>query len=118
MSAETEVFAALDAAAGVHAIVGNRIYPDLRPQDDALPAVVYRRSGTSHESTIHGEVYLRRAQIDLDCIARTRASAEAIADAVEAALIAAAMMPVDRAGGLDPDTRDYFVRVTIEHVTT
>lgn len=117
MSAETDIFAALDAAVALHALVANRIYPDLRPQDSVPPAIVYRRAGTQHESTIHGEVYLRRAQVDIDCIAVTRAAAEAVADAAEAALIAAGMSPADRAGGLDPDTREYFARVTVEHVT-
>lgn len=117
MSAETAIFAALDADAGVHALVANRIYPDLRPQETALPAVVYRRASTSHESTIHGQVYLRRAQIDLDCIAVTRAGAEAIADAVESALNTAGMPPIDRAGGFDPDSRDYFARISVEHIT-
>lgn len=41
MSAETSLYAALSAAAGVIALVGARVYPDVAPQDVVLPSVVF-----------------------------------------------------------------------------
>lgn len=117
MSAETVLFATLDAAAGVHALVENRIYPDARPQDDALPAIVYTRESTEYVPTIHGTIALTRARLLLVCFGTTRASAEAVADAALIAVIAAGFLTLNRAGDFDAATQSYVATLAIEHLS-
>lgn len=116
MSAESATKTALEAA-GVTALVGTRVYPDVRPQDDALPAIVYQRTQTTFVPTIHSSVSLTRAQIAIGCYAETRAGAEAVADAAHTALLAAGFLPLNRAGDYDSDTDGYIVAQLFEHLT-
>lgn len=116
MSAETALVAALDAAAGVTALVGTRIYPDARPMETALPAIVYLRTGTSFEMTIHGTVALTRAQMGIGCYGRTRDEAEEVADAVHTALLAARFVPLNRNGDFEDETEHYIVAMLFEHI--
>lgn len=117
MSAETVLKATLDGAAGVTALVGTRIYPDIRPQDDALPAIVYTRDSTEYTMTIHSTIALERAQLSIACLAATRAGAEALADAARAAVLAAAFGLSARAAEFDPDTGTYIATLGVEHYT-
>lgn len=118
MSAETALVAALDAAAPVVALVSTRIYPDARPQESTLPAIVYLRTGTRFEMTIHGGVALTRTQLGLGIYAGTRDAAEEVADAVHAALIAAGFIPLNRNGDFEDETENYIVAMLYEHIAT
>ena len=53
MAAEQDVYDALRNAAAVTAVCSTRIYPDVIPQEKALPAVAYVRAGTEFVTTIH-----------------------------------------------------------------
>lgn len=117
MSAETVLKATLDGAAGVTALVSTRIYPDARPQDDALPAIVYTRESTEYVPTIHGTIALTRARLVLACFGTTRASAEAVADAALTAVVAAGFLTLNRAGDFDAATQSYVATLAIEHLT-
>jgi hypothetical protein len=117
MSAETVLKTTLDAAAAVTALVSTRIYPDTRPQDDVLPAIVYARDGTEYVPTIHGTIALTRAQLSVACFAATRAAAEAVADAAQAAVLAARFNLINRGGDFDVDTRTHIVTLGIEHLS-
>jgi len=108
MSTETEVYAALSGDAGVTALVSTRIYPDVRPQDSAVPCVVYVRSGTQVIQSIHGPVLATIPQIDVTAISATRAECEAVSNAVLTALVAAGFNYSDRAAEYVPDA-DAFV---------
>ena len=52
MSAEANLYSALTARAALTALVGNRIFPDVIPEDCALPAIVYQRASTSPVTTV------------------------------------------------------------------
>jgi hypothetical protein len=117
MSAETVLKATLDGAAGVTALVSTRIYPDARPQDDALPAIVYTRDGTEFVPTIHGTIALTRAQLSVLAFGATRAAAEAVADAAQAAVLAANFLALNRGADYDVDTRTHIVTLGIEHLS-
>lgn len=117
MSAETTLKATLDGAAGVTALVSTRIYPDARPQDDALPAIVYARDGTEFVPTIHGTIALTRARLAVACFGATRASAEAVADAAQTAVLAAGFLALNRGADFDADTRTHIVTLGIEHLS-
>jgi len=117
MSAETVLFSTLAASAGVGALIADRIYPDLRPQDDASPAIVYRRDATEYTPTIHGTIALTRAQLAVVCVGVTRASAEAVADAAQTALLAAHFLLVSRASDFEPESRTYIATLAVEHLS-
>lgn len=89
MSAETDLYAALSAAAAVTAITGSRIYPDAVPQDVKGACIAYARTGTEFETTLHNQApYAAWATIDVVCMAATRAAADDLA--VKASVAAAA----------------------------
>jgi hypothetical protein len=117
MSAESAVVSALTAG-GVTALVSTRVYPDVRPQEDIMPAIVYQRSGTTFETTIHGTVAVTRAQMGVGCYAETRAGAEAVADAAHTALLAAGFIPQGRNGDFEDVTNHYIVALLYEHIST
>lgn len=117
MSAETVLCSTLVASAGVGALIDDRIYPDLRPQDDPAPAIVYRRDGTVTVPTIHGTIALTRAQLSVICVGTTRGSAEAVADAAQTALLAAGFLLVDRGSEFEVETLSYIATLTIEHLS-
>lgn len=97
MSAETILYAALSGAAGVVALVEDRIYPTLLPQEKPIPAVVYVRIDSEYITTIHSSTPLgSRVEMEVMSIAKTNAAAEAIGDAVEVALAAALIVPTGR----------------------
>lgn len=117
MSAETDVKSTLGAAAAVTALVSDRITPDARAQDAATPAIVYQRTGTQFVPTIHSAVALTRVTLAVIAIADTRASAEAVADAAQAALLTAGMDPVARVAEFDEAADKHIVTLQIEHVS-
>lgn len=117
MSTETVLFALLAANAGVGALVADRIYPEVAPQDVDRPFVVYQRESTQPLYTIHGTLALQSVFVSMTCYAATRASAEDIADAVIAALAATTFELLDRTGGYDPDLLVHFVALRIVHRT-
>lgn len=113
MSAETELYAVLDAHAGLAALVGERIYPDAIPEDAAMPAVVYSRSGTSPVTCLDNTQPAHFSQLQISAWGATRTAVEAAADAVAAALIAANRPPAGRSSGFDGDLGLYAVNLEV-----
>ena len=105
MSAETELYAVLAAAAGLTALVSTRIYPDAIPEDAALPAVVYSRIGTEPVVSVSGSYFGETAQIDITAWAATRTAAAAVGDQIKAALLASGQQYRDRKSAFDGDMR-------------
>lgn len=106
MSAETALYAALSNAAGVTALVGNRVYPDIAPEKVALPCVAWQRSNTEYQALIHNGVPDGEfVTLQVFCMATTRTSADAVADAIVAAAGAAGFYPQNRQA-LVPDQED------------
>lgn len=103
MSAETELYAVLTAASGLTALVSTRIYPDILPEETALPAVVYTRTGTQTITTIHGGNMGEFADLQINAWGKTRASAAAVADQIDAALQSAKFPKTNRISGIDDE---------------
>mgnify|MGYP000949950111 CR=1 FL=1 len=82
MSAETELYAVLAAAAGLTALVSTRIYPDAIPEDSALPAVVYSRASTDPVLSVSGQKFAETARFQITAWDKTRTSSAAVADQV------------------------------------
>ena len=118
MSAETELYAVLAAASGVTALVGNRIYPDDIPEDQAMPAIVFGRAGTEDVDTIGGQRIGEFATLQIAAWAVTRTTAKAVADAIRDALIAAGHNPANRASGYDGELGLHADNMQIRWFTT
>lgn len=71
----TALFAHLSADAGVSALVGDRIYPQRKPQDAPLPAVVWHTIDTPRVNT-HGDApgddTLAHPRIQFDALSEDR----------------------------------------------
>lgn len=101
MSAESDLYTALSGWPGLAAVVGNRIYPDAIPENQALPAVVYVRASTAPTRTIGGLLVCEDIRFSLTAWAKSREAAAAVADQISAALEAAGNPAADRSGGYD-----------------
>lgn len=118
MSAETDLYAALAAAAPVTALVSTRVYPDAIPLDRGLPAVAYRRVGTEPVTVISSGVPVAEtATLEIACLDETRAGADAVADAVIAAAGAAGFVLIDRTWDEDPENNLIDTVLTVEKFT-
>ena len=93
MSITTDLYATLNADAGVRAIVGeatspqqSRIYPNHASESASVPHIVFRLIAGTRLHTIPGVSDMERQLIQLDCNQTTHELAETLADAVFAAL--------------------------------
>ncbi len=114
MSAETEIYTALSAAAPVTALIGTRLYPDFLTQEITLPAVVYQRAGTEPVLTIHNNTQVAaRATMELWSLAATRIGAEGLADVLRNALPPSFVL-TDRRPEFDEQTLTYSTVLTCD----
>ncbi|MGL4480450.1 MAG: DUF3168 domain-containing protein [Aeromonas veronii] len=104
MSAESSLYAILTADAGVIALVGDRIYPDLIPEGKVAPYIGYERVATDPIATIHGTILGTDVGFVVACWADTRLQAEQVADAVATAMQAAGHVYTGRGAELDEAT--------------
>lgn len=113
MSFEADLKTHLGAAAIV-ALVGDRVYPVIRPQGSALPAVTYQRIAEDAMMNLDGiDTSLRQVRVQIDCWASTYAAVASLALAMRDRMNAAAATFTSvllTGGGLDdyePETRLY-----------
>lgn len=109
MAAEATIFSILSGNGPVAALVDARIYPSVRPQESALPCIVYERTETEITQTLGGEVVLSMATVDVRAIASTMAQADSISNAASTALVA--YTHTERVSAYDPDA-DVYVSIT------
>lgn len=95
MSVEDNLRADLLAHAPLAALVSTRIKPDKMPLGSARPYIVYV-VGREPEHLLDGTLSYTKYTFRFQCWGDTRASAEAVADALQAGLLASAT--VDPAG--------------------
>lgn len=86
MSVETEIFSRLSGFAGLSALVGTRIGPNILPQSTTYPAISYRRVSAERASAMGADPGNVRARFQVDVFAETYASARAVAEQVRQAL--------------------------------
>lgn len=104
MSAESTLYGILSAAAGVTALVGTRIYPDLIPEEKATPYIGYERVSTEPAATLEGTILAEKIGITIACWADTRIAAEQLADAVRTAMIGSGWRAESRGAEIDEST--------------
>jgi hypothetical protein len=72
------------ANAGVSALIGDRMYPDIVKQNDTLPAVAISKISTRHEHTLSNFAGLAHVRLQFDCYSATRLQANQVAEAIRA----------------------------------
>jgi hypothetical protein len=100
VSVESDVVASLLAHAPLATLVGQKVSPDKVLQDVTRPFIVYTVQRTPHH-TIDNACRTTLYTFTLQAWADNRTSADAVADAVEAALAASAL----EGGGIPVDDR-------------
>jgi hypothetical protein len=113
VSAESIVYGWLSGFAGLTALVGTRIYPDVIPEQASLPAIAFTRSQTEPVSTIHGSVFAEFVAVQIQAWSATRTEAEAVADAVVDALAANAEIYIARGALFDEETGYFGTHVDV-----
>ena len=100
---ELQVFAALNNQTPA----GSRVYPLLRAEGSALPAIVYSRVSNAPINSLDGSSGLDAVRIQIDTYAATYAQAKAIADQVRGLMQAGlfkALLQTDF-DAYEPDTK-------------
>lgn len=113
MLAEKAIVALLNAAPGVTALVGTRIYPPPLPQAVALPAIAVKHISTVDLPTLDAAAYgLAQSRIEVEVIAKTYAAQKDLLDEVRSAItyqrgtFNGAVVCSILMAGVGPDTRD------------
>lgn len=96
MTSEDSLYSALTGAAGVAALVGTRVYPDIAAADAAMPALSFSRIATEYLKTIHGGISAALVTFDIYCLAATREAADALAEAVQTGIVGNGFEPTGR----------------------
>jgi hypothetical protein len=86
MSLEDRLYDTLSGSTALGAVVGSAIYPEFRPQADALPAVVFLRSGGLRVNSLSGYSGLENAMVEVTVYATSVDKRREIGDAVIGAM--------------------------------
>lgn len=113
MTAETELYDALSGDAAVAALVGTRIYPEVRPEESALPAVAFVRIGTQPINTIHGTILGTITTLQVFAMAESFAVAEDLGTKVVAAARGEGFVQLERSGAYDDETETFVAVVNM-----
>lgn len=103
MSAGTDLRALLVATGAITALVGQRIAADRIEQAAARPFVVFTRTATDRARGLDGTLHGVKTTFELQAWADTRTAADAVGDAVEAAIETAQHTVLNRSSGYDAD---------------
>lgn len=114
MTAEETLYGILSTDSALAALVDTKIYKDIIPQPDELPAVVYSRTGTEPVQTIHGVSPGAFAQIQVQAWAKTRAMADSVAAAIVSALNDAGEMYTAKSALYDEETKCHGVSIDVQ----
>ena len=113
MSAETDFRAVLAGYAGLTALVSTRIAQNAVPQGASLPYVAFTAQHTP-DFGLDNTKLANGVTFAVECWAETAASADAVADQVEAALLAAGVVCTSRATTFDPELGLDATALTVE----
>lgn len=106
MSVETDFRALLAGHTPLSALVGARIALNAVPEGSAFPLVVFAASH-DRQNGLDGALLYDNTTLDVQCWAETAAAADAVADAVIAAVATAPVLHsatvLSRATNFDPD---------------
>ncbi len=95
----------------LRALVSNRCYPLVMPQNPTYPAIVYSRISSNPENVLEGGSTIDQVRIQIDCYATTYGSAKSLAEQVRTAMEQASFK-----GTLQFDFDDYEPDVKVYRV--
>lgn len=118
MSSHPLIKAALDAHAGLAALVGTRIRADLANETDDYPFVIFKRSGLELIRGIDESLHGRHETFDVECWAGTRSASVDVSEQAMLALAEAdlAVEQVDP-DGIDPQLLERVIVLRVEVFT-
>jgi hypothetical protein len=102
MSIDSDVYAVMANDAGLTALVGTRIYPQVIAQGEPMPAIVYAVK-TDAFPLLHGAPGLHQSRIAVQVWSDSIAEAKTIADAVVAAFWTVFVPYAARDGSFDAE---------------
>jgi len=114
MSIESDIYDALSGAAGLAALVSDRIYPSAIAQGASLPAVAFARVETEYVNTLVPATAMKRARIAVQAWGPVQADVEAVGDAIEVALLAVNVPPEGRFATFDAEMGLYGLTVEFD----
>jgi hypothetical protein len=103
---------ALQTALG--SLVSGRCYPMQRPQNAAVPVIVYLVVSDEPQNTLCGTGTLFNARVQIDAWATTYAAARTLADQIAAAMAVSAMPNVLISRRPEPDEAEDIKRWVLE----
>lgn len=112
MSILTLVYESMANDAGVSAIVGDRIYPLLAPENTSIPFVTYSKVTVVPENVIRGNASIERGTFIISCYASTSLSSNAIASAIKAAFSGIGYIESER-DDYEPATAFYSTKLVL-----
>ena len=86
MNIEEALYNKLSTTSGVTTICSTRIYPNVIPQDAAMPAVAYQRISTVRDMAHDGPTGMAHARFQFTCSAALYSTARSLANAIRVAL--------------------------------
>jgi hypothetical protein len=89
MSLEGKIYAALSTSTALVAAVGSNIYPEHRQQADALPAVVFNRTGGLRVYSLSGYSGMENASVEVTVYAASLDARRQVGDLVIGAMSSA-----------------------------
>jgi hypothetical protein len=117
MRAEQTLYAALTADAGIQALIGEKIFPDVRPAETGkVPCIVYTRTDTEIVRGINGAVLVKRALLQVACLATLRLAAEELADLVATLIVASNFEYLNRSAAYEPESEIYVAALDVQIV--
>lgn len=123
MSAHAAILALLQAAGGLTALVGDRIFPDQLSDPPVYPAITFQKVGGSGERGATSSPGLMRATFHVSTWARSRAEVAQIVPQIRKALdrkrkVTVAGVPVDDCFYVDDvESSDQIEQVAFNHMT-
>lgn len=93
MSVAADLATYLLAQSSVSALIGSRIETDKLAQGETLPAVMLQVISRTHVQHLQGITTAGTVRVQIDCYAATRLAADAVAEAIVAALRLLAATP-------------------------
>jgi hypothetical protein len=97
---------ALANPAAVKALIQDRVYPGLAPQDSAFPRVEWQVLASTPDIAHDGRTRCDRYVIEIRCAARTSQDLNKLRQTIEAAIDPPAVLPIGLAVALKQDEYD------------
>ncbi len=116
MAAESDLYLALTQSAEVVNIVGGNIFSDLPGENATAPFIFFERIDTDVVHTIHSGLPLAEiTQLSIICYAKTRESAEELADLCVVAADQGNLIYTGRQGEYDDESRLFAAVLLVQH---